>query len=100
MAQPQRRPRRAVDLEQTIQEQTGVDVVAEELDGLITLSGLVESDDIRAEVLLLARELADGARIDDDLEVIDYLPDMVGETAATPLEEVSLDLPTAVMMLP
>jgi osmotically-inducible protein OsmY len=81
-------------VEHEVAAQTGQAIIAEEDRGIISLTGLVDSDEMRDAVLQVARAAAPSARIDDNLDVVDYLPDTVGETAVDPLVDVSDTLPT------
>lgn len=69
----------ARQIEEQIAQQAGIDVVAEESDGTIVLSGIVESAELRDTALDIATELAHDRRIDDNLDIQETLPKDVSE---------------------
>ena len=89
MAAERNKPLRARVIERAVALQTGIEIMVEQEDGVVVVTGMVESDEMRGAVLDVVRSLAANRRIDDNLDVIDYLPDQVGETAAEPLIDVS-----------
>jgi osmotically-inducible protein OsmY len=94
MAAERHGPLRVTSLEQAIARETGEEVAAEQDGNVISLTGMVDSDEMHDAVLEVASAAAPGVQIDDDLEVVDYLPDQVGETAAEPMVDVTDVLPT------
>ncbi len=67
----------------TILEEAGFYLVAELRDGVVTLSGEIDSEENRQAALDIATALAEprGLRIDDDIDVMSVAPDQVGRAA-------------------
>lgn len=84
----------ASTVERAIEERAGVAVIVEESAGTLVLSGRVDSAEARQAAEDVAREVAPGKRIDNDLEVEQVLPVSVSDFNAD--EPAAGDLPETV----
>ena len=69
-------------IERAIAERVELDVVAEDSDGTIVLTGLADTAEDRQAALEVAAEIAAGRRIDDNIEVQSVVPEL--DFAMTP----------------
>jgi osmotically-inducible protein OsmY len=65
-------------IEQRLAHDAGVDVIVEEDGDTLVLTGFVDSDRLKQAALEIASDLAGGKRLDDNIEVVDAIPEELG----------------------